>query len=181
MDRRKGEEDEITLQGIWINKHMYTDKVWYNWPWSPLWRERPCSPFSAQLSGWSGRHSASDSAAPMFPPGLCSTQCLEDSTLIGLLLLQHYCTFLHKEEEGAISWHTKWCSTSVKGLEVIHGLVNGVHLVASFLQNGAGTEHCSMGLHGLQGQVRRERRFMFVYTTFCGPYWSKHRSTQAKR
>lgn len=46
--------------------------------------------------------------------------------------------------------HThKGCITSVKGLDVVQGLINGIHLVTSLLQNGAGTEHCSMGLHSL--------------------------------
>ncbi len=62
-----------------------------------------------------------------------------------------YCDimFWHKEEERTVNRHWVCCSTSVKGLEVIQSLINGVHLITSLLQNGAGTEHCSMGLHGL--------------------------------
>ena len=57
------------------------------------------------------------------------------------------------EVETKRNWLAKWCSTSVEGLDVIQGLVNGVHPLASLFQNCAGTEHCSVGLHVLDGET----------------------------
>lgn len=139
---------------------MKKDVVVLNRPWSLLWRGHPCSPFSVQLNGWSGRRSASDSAAPVFQPGLCSTQFLKDKGLTELhasqlkylfgLPQQGNCTLDMKEPN--------WWNTSVKGLDVLQGLVNSIHLVTTLLQDGTGTEHCSVGLHSLYEKPTTSRQ-----------------------
>lgn len=42
--------------------------------------------------------------------------------------------------------------TSVEGLDVVQGLVDGIHLVTSLLQDLAGTEHSGVVLHGLTAE-----------------------------
>lgn len=51
------------------------------------------------------------------------------------------------------TWLSERCRTSVEGLDVIQCLVNFIQLVASLLQNWAGTEHRSMGLHVLEREM----------------------------